>query len=236
MGVVLLSEEDLDIADYVTNFMNSRSEILGLKIKELIEEYFIKFVNWITTKGETTISCSKLALVKIGLSQMTRVTNKYGFIVAIINGLGQLLQADFRELFAQEVYDWLKEPPPPLILKSRHNVERDMIDSYVTNPNITVVNNFGKLPLVETGKISQCLDILKVWLDNKKDNHVLLIGAYGSAKSLIVKKLVENFDADILVFNCSGNTQPNYVKNKLSEYCISVNTNRGRQVGHKYLN
>ncbi|XP_044749353.1 cytoplasmic dynein 2 heavy chain 1 [Coccinella septempunctata] len=227
IGIVLLSEQDLNVDDYVRNFVDSQSEDFKMAIGPLIDEYFMKCVNWIGEKGETSIPCSKLAIVKIGLSQLEPVRNKQAFIVAIVNGLGQLLQRDFRELYAQQVFDWLNETPPPFVTRCRYNQERDMIDAYVTNTNLVVDDDFGSLPLAETGQICQSLDVLRLWIESQ-GSHTLLIGPHGSAKTLMIKKLVENIDAELIDIHCSTTVQPSYVINKISEHCLSVNTNKGK--------
>ncbi|KAL3266579.1 hypothetical protein HHI36_010743 [Cryptolaemus montrouzieri] len=220
IGIVLLSEEDMNVKDFVNNFVNQQSEEFRRTVGPLIEEYFMKCINWICEKGETTVACSKLAMIKIALSQLSSVTSKPGFIVAMVNGLGQLLQSDFRELFSQEVYDWLKEPPPPLILRSRYNRERDIIDTYATNPNLSLEEYSGNIPLVLTGQIEQYIDVLRPWVEQEKCGHILLVGVHGSAKSLLVKKIVENIDADLVIINCSTIIQPQYVITKLSQVGI----------------
>lgn len=81
------------------------------------------------------------------------------------------------------MYEWTGEISPPLILKSRYNRERGLVESYYTNPNTTIENISQGLPLIETGQISQYLDDLRIWLTEKKEQHFLMIGPHGSAKT-----------------------------------------------------
>ncbi|XP_015834463.1 cytoplasmic dynein 2 heavy chain 1 [Tribolium castaneum] len=228
MGIVLLSEQDLDLNCYIDNYVKAQPEeferLLGSHI-----DYFLKSVNWICNEAETTIPTSKIAVARTGLSQLFGVKGKTEFSVALVNGLGQQLQYDFRELFAQQVYEWLGEVPPPIILKSRYNQERDIIDTYYTNPNVTLEVASRQVPLIPTGDVSKNLDYLRTWLLPGNEQHFLLIGPHGSAKSLILENLVkERSDMDMATIHCSANLTPGYVINKIAQLCLVVNTNKGK--------
>jgi dynein heavy chain 2 len=118
MGIVLLSEQDLDVASYTENYVKNQPEDFERLLGSYINDYFLKGVDWICNEGEISVPCSKIAVAKTGLTQLYDVKNKTQFAVALVNGLGQQLQYDFRELFAQQIYEWMGEVPPPLILKS----------------------------------------------------------------------------------------------------------------------
>ncbi|KAJ8926446.1 hypothetical protein NQ314_021235 [Rhamnusium bicolor] len=61
--------------------------------------------------------------------------------------------------------------------------ERDLIESYYTNPNTTVEDISAGLPLIQTGQICQFLDTLRVWFEEKNEQHFLIVGPHGSAKT-----------------------------------------------------
>ncbi|XP_074038391.1 dynein cytoplasmic heavy chain beethoven [Leptinotarsa decemlineata] len=229
MGIIFLSEEDLELENYVTGFVNQLSEEQKPVLEPLISDHFLRAVNWIVRDGDINIPCSRLAIAKTGLTQLADVRSKAHFSVALINGLGQQLQDDFKELFAQQVYEWTGDCAPPLILKPRYNRERDVIDSYYTNPNISIENSSPDTLLIETGQISQYLDTLRVWLGEKNSQNFLIVGPHGSAKTLIFKSLIlERTDVELVILHCSGNLLPEFVVTKLSEHCLSVNTHRGK--------
>ncbi|XP_018579489.1 cytoplasmic dynein 2 heavy chain 1 [Anoplophora glabripennis] len=229
MGIIFLSEEDLDLNTYITNFVQKLREEQSSVLEPLISDYFKKALNWVMNDGELTIPSSKVSVAKTGLSQLNEVDSKAHFCVGLINGLGQQLQYDFREIFAQQVYEWTGEVSPPLVLKSRFNKERCLIESYYTNPNTIIENISEGLPLVETGQISQYLDSLRIWLTENNQQHFLLVGPHGSAKTLILKQLInERSDVECVTIHCSTNLMPIFVIGKLAEHCIAVNTHRGK--------
>lgn len=118
MGIVFLSEEDLDLRDFVTN--RTEKELNVNPLPQLISDYFIKgwkycrknlfiknvvfeAVDWINKEGELAIPCSKVAIARTGLSQLKGVINKSQFTANLVNSLGGVLVQDFKELFAQQV-------------------------------------------------------------------------------------------------------------------------------------
>ena len=101
----ILIEEDLDLDSYINNYVKTQPEEFETLLGSYINDYFLKSVQWVCNEGEIGIPCSKIAVAKTGLSQLFEVGSKSQFAVALINGLGQQLQCDFRELFAQQIYD-----------------------------------------------------------------------------------------------------------------------------------
>lgn len=102
--------------------------------------------------------------------------------MGLLNGLGGQLLYDFREIFAQQVFQWLGESQPVNSQNYWYNQERDCIDCYFTKPNQEAVNIKGDLPLILTPLVAQILDVLRVWLKPNNEQHFLLIGPHGSAK------------------------------------------------------
>ncbi|CAH0554579.1 unnamed protein product [Brassicogethes aeneus] len=218
MGVVFLSEEDLQSELITKKFVEELVEETKPILEPLIQDSFIKAVNWIVNDGEVTIPSSKLSLTKAGLSFIRNVKNKTEFAVALANGLGQHLQYDFIEIFVNEVFNWLGEPEPPLPLSCRYNADRDIIDTYMSNPNIIIDNVSKGLPLILTGQILKTLDCLRIWMEADYKKPFLMVGPHGSAKRLILEHLVqEQSNVELLTIHCSSNLTPAYVISKLSQ-------------------
>ncbi|XP_056634261.1 cytoplasmic dynein 2 heavy chain 1 [Diorhabda sublineata] len=234
MGIVLLSEQDLDLQNIVTSFVRNLNEEQKPLLEPFVTDYFIKAVNWILKNAEVSLPCSKAAIAETGLSHLKDVTSKAHFTVALINGLGDQLQDDFKEVFIQQIFDWIGETPPPVILRCRYNSERDLIESYYTNPNIITATNEDNVSLVVTGQIEQYLDSLRLWLIENREKDFLLVGPHGSAKTLILEALChERSNAEIVTIHCSGSLMPNFVVTKIYQYCLQVNTHKGKQLRPK---
>lgn len=184
IGIILLSEEDLNLDFYVESFLKKQPEDIQTIISPY-QHHFLKSVKWICTEAETTVVTSKVAIAKTGLTQLRLVNNKREFTVSLINGLGQQLQEDFQEIYFQQVYQWMEEISPPFLLRSRYNKERDIIDTYHTNPNLNIPPKSPKIPLILTGYVLKILDSLRIWLTPNNEQHFLLIGPRGSAKTYV---------------------------------------------------
>uniref|UniRef100_A0A6P7FU93 Cytoplasmic dynein 2 heavy chain 1 n=1 Tax=Diabrotica virgifera virgifera TaxID=50390 RepID=A0A6P7FU93_DIAVI len=219
----LLGKMDFDTGQW------SDGVITSFSLQVTSENSKISAVDWITKNAEITLPCSTTAVALTGLSQLIDVYSRAHFTVALINGLGNQLQYDFKEIFAQQIFDWIGETPAPVILRCRYNKERDIIDSYYTNPNINPIDDCDRTHLVATAQIEQYLDCLRPWISDTKDQHFLLVGPHGTAKTLLLEALVnEQSNAEIVTINCSGNLMPNFVITKLYQYCLQVNTHKGK--------
>ncbi|VEN39261.1 unnamed protein product [Callosobruchus maculatus] len=227
IGIVFLSEEDLSVTHYIEKFVNGLHEEQKLSLAPLINDHFSNAIKWITNDAEIIINCSKIAIAETGLSQLIDARTKAHFCVALINSLGQQLQEDFREIFAQQVFDWVGETPPPLLLKCHYNSDRDIVDSYYTNSNITIADISNGLPLIYTGQVNQYLDIMRIWISNNR--HFLIVGQHGSAKTSMLQTLVnERTDASMVILYCTAHLGPSSVVTKLFENCILVNAHKGK--------
>nr|CAI5869002.1 unnamed protein product [Callosobruchus analis] len=227
IGIVFLSEEDLNVTHYIEKFVNGLPEEQQLSLAPLINDHFSNAIKWITNDAETTVSCSKIVIAETGLSQLIDVRTKAHFCVALINSLGQQLQEDFREIFAQQVFDWVGETPPPLLLKCHYNSDRDIVDSYYTSPNITIGDISNGIPLVCTGQVNQYLDIMRIWISSNE--HFLIVGQHGAAKTLMLQALVnERTDVSLVILYCTAHLSTSSIVTKLFENCILVNAHKGK--------
>lgn len=98
-----------------------------------------------------------------------------------------------------------------------------MITAYTTD------SSSEDLGLVLTAPVQQTLDCLRVWLEEGNEQHFLLVGEHGTAKTLIVDYLIkERSDTDLARIFCSSDASPEYVISKINHYCMIINTSKGR--------
>ncbi|GLV36074.1 beethoven [Carabus blaptoides fortunei] len=226
MGIVFLSEEDVKLSHIVNNWLTWQPEQNVGIVSHLINDYFFNALDWINSEGDLVIPCSNVAIVQTGLSQLRKIFSKSHFTVALIAGLGGLLTQSTRETFAQKIFEWTGEhyPDEKFILRCCYVPNRDIIDIYYSDSNYQISENkFNELPLILTGQILYTLNTLKTWLSTGTEEHFLLIGPHGSAKSLIINYLLkEEHNMDIATIYCSSNINPEYVLHKLTQYCMMV--------------
>ncbi|KAK9747140.1 DDE superfamily endonuclease [Popillia japonica] len=214
---------------------------MGIDLESFYNDYFYRAVNWILNEGELVIPCSKIGVVKTALSQLVGVSTKGEFAVNLINALGGQLQVDFKEIFAQQVFNWMGETAPPVPDRIFYNAEQGIIESYFTKSNNNYERNIS--PLIRTAQVSQAIDVLGKYLTPVsqaidvlgkyltpgKEQHFLLIGSHGTAKSFIIEHLVKTrSEIDLATVHCSAYVTPHHVIHKFKQSCIIVNSSKGR--------
>ncbi|CAG9863949.1 unnamed protein product [Phyllotreta striolata] len=229
MGIVLLSEEDMDLQLVLTSFADKLPDGQKSILGPLVIDYIGKAIDWCVKEGEMILPCSRVGMALTVLSQLKDVYSKSQFAVRLMNILGHQLHEDFKEIFCQQVYDWLGETPPPVIVRSRYNNDRGTVESYYTNPNVIIEDgNRLKIPLIPTSQIELYVDCLNGWLGDSNEN-ILLVGPHGSAKTLILENAVKNrTNLELVTIYCSGSLSPGFVITKMAQYCIHVNTHKGK--------
>lgn len=60
-------------------------------------------IYWVTNEAEVILPCSQLAIVDTVLSQLTEISNKADFAVAVVTSLAQQLKNNYVESFIQQV-------------------------------------------------------------------------------------------------------------------------------------
>lgn len=61
-------------------------------VRHLLDQYFIKCVNWIEAVGHRSIQTSRIGLIHCGLQLLHNCTNKEEFCVGLMRGLGSTLK------------------------------------------------------------------------------------------------------------------------------------------------
>lgn len=139
-------------------------------------------MDWVIKDGESSLNRSTISIAKTGISQIINAETKQQFIVGLINGVGQQLKSEYRQAFTEKVFEWADETPPPFALKLYYDSDREVIDSYHTDPQISIDDVHNGICLVKTGQVLKYLDIIKLFLEGNDDGHFLMMGLHGSAK------------------------------------------------------
>lgn len=139
-------------------------------------------------------------MAKSALIQVADVQSKNEFMVALINGVGQQLKPEYRQLFAEKVrrdssheemlffisilkvFEWFGETAPNFALKLYYDRSRQDIETYHTDPQMIVEDIQQGPPLMKTGLVLKYLDILKPFLVESFGEHLLFAGPHGCAK------------------------------------------------------
>ncbi|XP_034239710.1 cytoplasmic dynein 2 heavy chain 1 [Thrips palmi] len=231
MGMILLSDEDMDINGLISIWLGQQPERSQRVLSQLIEDHFHKALKWVMTQGESSLPRSVVGLVRTGLSHLVQVENAPQFMVSLIRGLGSNLTLLSRELFAKQVFDWFGEYPldPALILNCHYNTERGRLETYVLDCSTDVGAIGQTLPIVHTINVKLTLSILSVWLHQENSEPFLLVGPAGCGKSMILNECFQNLrGVEVAIVHCSAQITPEHVLQRLKQVCMIISSNTGR--------
>ncbi|CAH0388994.1 unnamed protein product [Bemisia tabaci] len=224
MGVILLSEADVDVDCIVTAWLKDKAaEDSALPF--LMQQYFQQAVSWIQTSGEMAVKCSLITVVKTFLSQLTDVKTRSHFAVAMVNGLGAVLTLSSRNEFAKQVFTWTSEMVPDMssAMNCFYSVERDCVETY----RVSLDEETPLSSLIPTAQMKTAANVVRSFIQSK--DPFILVGASGSAKSTLLKHCVSEMrNVEITSISCSACVTPTVVMQKLSQLCLLVTSNTGR--------
>jgi dynein heavy chain 2 len=102
MGMIFLSDEDLDIVRLIQRWLSSFSSDLRVSMAAWIDELFYKALEYVL-RAEMVVDTTLVGTVMNGLSQIKNATTREEFICGLIRGLGGNLTHSARVSYAKEV-------------------------------------------------------------------------------------------------------------------------------------
>ncbi|XP_050420010.1 cytoplasmic dynein 2 heavy chain 1 [Adelges cooleyi] len=226
MGIILLSDEDINIQNVVDSWVKASPSNTVLND---YGHYFYEALKWLTKNGQYVSGCSVVSTVNNFLHLLTDVKSKSQFTVCLVNGLGANLTTPLKDKFSKIIFEMIGEYVPES--ESRYyfyNRLRDDIDSYRC-AGTDSPNPFGYKTgdLVETPRISNATDVLVEWM--QRGTSIFVVGPSGSGKSKMILKCSEMLRAtECVTIHCSANTSPDQVLLKMTQMCMIVSSNKGR--------
>uniref|UniRef100_A0A8D8QIW2 Cytoplasmic dynein 2 heavy chain 1 n=2 Tax=Cacopsylla melanoneura TaxID=428564 RepID=A0A8D8QIW2_9HEMI len=223
MGIILLSEEDIDINGLLKSWINKQPEDKRVTLQAYIESYFIKGFAWVKEKGELAAKVSPTGIIQNGLSHMTGVQSKAHVCVALIKGLGSNLTIESRNAFAIQVLEWTGEFVADVskVDLCYYNEDRDSVDIHVNE------HGAEQRPLILTAQVKAAVDAIMPWIQDSIP--FIMQGPHGSGKSLILEHCLSQLHGVVLAtIHCSASISPQHLLHKLSHLCMTVSSTRGR--------
>jgi dynein heavy chain 2 len=232
MGMIFLSEDDMDEAGLVEAWLLGCDEEGRAALHEWIGEFLWKAIGWVrehVAPSEVVVKQSKLGLTFNALAQVRTASSKLEFVCGLIRGLGGPLTLAARAELAHELFQWARESPPD---------PKRVLDCYCdAGGNLAVYGgdvadelSLAQLdgePLIMTREAQRTMDTLRPLFASREP--FVLVGPEGCGKlNLLQHAFTTLRSTAVAVINCNAQTSPDDVKDKLTQMCLAMNTNTGR--------
>uniref|UniRef100_UPI00358EC9AE cytoplasmic dynein 2 heavy chain 1-like n=1 Tax=Myxine glutinosa TaxID=7769 RepID=UPI00358EC9AE len=241
MGMVFMSDEDLDAKALVSSWIHRQPDDLQPILSSMLNDHFYRAVDFLLKQNEFAIPTSLAGTIYNGLSLLHNTHRPRACLVALIRGLGGNLTAPAQQKLAAQLFTWFREPAPDSrhLVDVRYDPECDSLLAYPgpikeTSGSVEQVQVPSMLdpvspPVVLTAMAQRCLDLILPWLENPLHPAFLVVGPEGCGKSTLLHHAFSQLrSAQVAELSCTSETGPNHVLHKLEQACRSSNGNSGR--------
>eukprot|EP01116_Phalansterium_solitarium_P024805 TRINITY_DN91_c0_g1_i4.p1 TRINITY_DN91_c0_g1~~TRINITY_DN91_c0_g1_i4.p1 ORF type:complete len:4085 (+),score=2013.94 TRINITY_DN91_c0_g1_i4:171-12425(+) len=221
MGMIFLSDEDMDIKLLVNEWLRFRPADEQTRLKPWIDSYFFKGVDWIIKDNSLQVETTQGGIVTCGLSLLRGVASKGEFAVNFVRGLGGNLEPERRTKFALDVFGWTGEKPIDLRrpLLSYYDSKALQFKAYENEAGHQIArSDLPSEPVIATSEVRMNADVILPWL--RAGDPFILVGPEGSGKSMLMRHCFAQLKATaICTVHCSSQTSAKHVIQKLNQSC-----------------
>lgn len=235
MGMIFLSEEDVDVSRLITSWLRAQPEDSRADLEEWMSLYFCKALDWLLRNVSFVVPTTKVGLVQDGLSHLCGATTqtRADFLLGLIRGLGSNLTKEDRKVFAKECTAVMDEAIPTSSALDCF-VERGRFVSYEAEAEVegeferSALGESGSVAIVRTKSVKQDLDLIAPWVE--KMEPFILVGPEGAGKTLLLRYCFtrEARSTSVATLHCNAQTSASHVVQKLQQTCGIFSTNAGR--------
>ena len=230
MGMIFLSDEDLDVARLVQKWLTSfPQDTTRMSISSWLDELFYKALEFVLRTDQLMVETTLVGTVNNGLSQLRDVTTRHEFICALIRGIGGNLSPSNRIALAKEVFQWANERPPdfgsPLDCCGEGSRFEAFTGSALTDK--VDLQDIGERAVVPTIAVQRTLAVIEPWI--KHMDPFILVGPEGCGKSMIINYAFRRKkNVGIATLHCNAQTASDDVIKKISQICSLYSSPEGR--------
>ena len=192
LGMIFLSEEDVDIGRITMTWLQKQDEKLRSSLAGWLEDIFLKSLSWVLQRQELyVVETTKVGIVNNALSYMSQVSSKGHFACACIQGLGGNFTLDVRAQLAQFVLNLAGERPadPKNLLlnyfEARTGTWAAFAPESTGETKLDDLKNQDLPPIVKTIGIQRDIAMIKPWLEN--GDSFIVVGPEGCGKNLMIR-------------------------------------------------
>ncbi|TMW62553.1 hypothetical protein Poli38472_005171 [Pythium oligandrum] len=235
MGMIFLSDEDIDIKRLVSKWLLTQPEDRREQLSKWIDELFSRSLEELH-KYEMVVETTTVGTIMNGLSHVATATTRSEFVVAMIRGLGANLSVASRTSFAKSLFMMSSERPPDMGAPLDCYCVGSTFYSYETKKD-TYGSMDGRMDrrdivgsqdaVVPTVSVQRGLKVIEPWAE--KMEPFILVGPEGSGKNMLIRHAFKNMKSvNVTVLHCNAQTTADHIIHKISQCCSLFSTNSGR--------
>jgi dynein heavy chain 2 len=231
MGMIFLSDEDMDVARVVTRWVNTFPQERRLQMSSWIDELFYKSLDYVLNACEYVIDTTMVGTVMSGLSQIAGATSRQEFICGLIRGIGGNLTLTARGALARQVFEWAGERPPdmsnPLDCYGDGAGFSSFFNSSGGDDAYIAPKDIGESAVVSTVTTQRTMKTMEAWIDNMEP--FILVGPEGCGKSMIINHAFkQRRNTAVATIHCNAQTTADDIITKIAQTCSLFSAPEGR--------
>ena len=233
MGMIFMSEEDVDIRRLITSWLKKHSDEEISRIERWVDEILIPGIEWaLLNINDMVVETTKVGVVISALSMLNNIKSKLEFVYAVIRGVGSNFKPDLRVQFAKEMFSRSRENPPDprYPLDCFYSDKTSNLKSFVSENENFESSEFSDAfepPLVRTVGVQRDMETFRTWLENGQP--FIVVGPEGAGKSLMLRSAFKQLKStQVAVLNCNAQTSANHLIQKLLQVCVQSTSTQGK--------
>jgi dynein heavy chain 2 len=231
MGMIFMSEEDIDVKAVVASWLVRQPAELQLQLGEWIERFFYRALDYVIAQGKDkfVVETTLVGLVKNGLSHLTGIRHRNEFMLGIARGFGGNMLSDRRNALAREIFGWFGEMPA-----DRQRPLDCLVDPTsgalvpLKLPSLDIaVSDLVLEPMIPTIETASATELIMPCL--RSGEPMILVGPEGCGKSMLLRALFASLKSTaVATLHCSSQTTATHVIQKLNQACSIQSSTSGR--------
>ncbi|ORC91608.1 putative dynein heavy chain [Trypanosoma theileri] len=232
MGVILLSERDIDLELASHSFLVKETPERREFLLPLINKYIIPVLFEALKTEAFPVSTTRMGILKCSLMHVLPSVNEEDFVLSFMQGICGMLLPNGAQQIAAALYEKSNLNPisskRPLDTYYDRKKKRLVEHTADLRENITADTLVESGALIHTADIQRLLSTIKPLLSNTMGRPLFLLGPEGCGKSIVLQQSVKDFKGvRTTVLHCSAQTTSLHLIQKLEQLCTLASTNTG---------
>ena len=234
MGMIFLSDDDMDVRRVVNKWLSSQEEGLRMQLSGWIDELFFKALDHVRAL-ESVVETTLVGTVLNGLAQVSGAEKRGAFICGLVRGLGGNLALADRSTFAKQVFQWAGERPADMGAPldsyfdgggfSGYTTDRETYDNRDRAADARDLSNGSAV--VPTVSVKRCVDMMRPWIEACEP--FILVGPEGCGKHMMIAHaFAQRRGTSVTTLHCNAQTTAEHVITKVAQTCSLFSSPEGR--------